>query len=192
MKRAKKPKVASRSFSVGKGLLFASVLVLALGAGIWVGAEDASSEGKSSESAVAESRESLESGVRRAQLEKRAAERRQHLLRQDYAVAYQFSTPAYRKLFDEVDFMGESAVSAQQLDVVVEGVQLGEELDVGEVSHRITYQVPLGPATVSVVVKERWLWRDADWWYVGDAGVDRSRVMAGDDKETAEKAAAVE
>lgn len=106
--------------------------------------------------------------AQRAMLEKRVAARWEALIRRDFAAAYEFTTPAYRKTSSLDAFkrnFGNGKVVWRRVDVVSVDFQGDKAATVGVKIH-ILYYPPqsVQPVEMATHDQESWVYEDGQWW----------------------------
>lgn len=139
---------------------FSLMLFLTLG--------DASGDSSSSQVVVNDAQRSEES------LRKRVSGRWDALASRDFAAAYEYLSPAYRKLFPVDGYTSRfgSAVAWEGVDVR----QVTFNGKSAEVVVDVSYQLIVPPEagmpqadeaqSAAKSMNESWLWRDGEWWFV--------------------------
>lgn len=106
----------------------------------------------------------------RTALEQRVAARWEALIRRDFASAYGFASPAYRKAFSLDDFkrkFGDGKVVWRRVEVISVDFKGNDAATVGIKIHIVYHdpqtQKPLDMATHD---QESWVYADGQWWYL--------------------------
>lgn len=103
-------------------------------------------------------------------LKKRVAARWEALIRRDFAAAYEFNSPAYRKAFSLHDFkmkFGDGKVAWKRVDVVAVEPK-GDDTATVDIKIHITYANPHSqkPVDMATSYQESWVYTDDQWWYL--------------------------
>jgi hypothetical protein len=111
-----------------------------------------------------------ENAVRRAAVEKRVAAKWDALIRRDFAAAYEFTSPAYRKASSLDAFkhnFGSGKVVWRRVEVVSVKFEGDNAATVGIKIH-ILYYGPqsLQPVDMATHDQESWVYENGQWWYV--------------------------
>ena len=111
-----------------------------------------------------------ENADQRAALEQRVTAKWEALIRRDFASAYEFTSPAYRKAFSLDTFrrkFGSGRVIWQRVEVVSIDFKGNDAATVGIKIHIVYHdpqtQKPLDMATHD---QESWVYADGQWWYL--------------------------
>lgn len=107
---------------------------------------------------------------RQEALKKRVAARWEALIRRDFAAAYEFNSPAYRKAFSLNDFkmkFGDGKVAWKRVDVVAAELK-GDDTATVDIKIHITYANPHSqkPVDMATSYQESWVYTDDQWWYL--------------------------
>jgi hypothetical protein len=110
-------------------------------------------------------------------LKKRVSERWDSLIAKDFAKAYEYFSPAYRKLFPLDRYLGLTGNSVQWKSIDIKDISVdGGRADVKIL---LRYRVTLPPepgfnmdalGTLDKTIHEVWLWEDGNWWYINPTG----------------------
>ncbi|MEZ5582920.1 MAG: hypothetical protein R3F37_09255 [Candidatus Competibacteraceae bacterium] len=112
-------------------------------------------------------------------LEERVSARWAALIKRDFAVAYEFQTPAYREVYSIEAFNQQFGAAAKWTQATVEKITMqtsSEESNLltADVVVNIHYTVPFpsaeNPTQTSGFVNERWLRKEGQWWYLDFTG----------------------
>jgi len=108
--------------------------------------------------------------ARRAAVEKRVAAKWDALIRRDFAAAYEFTSPAYRKVSSLDAFkhsFGNGRVVWRRVEVVSVEFEDDKAATVGIKIH-ILYYAPQSQQPVDMAThdQESWVYEDGQWWYV--------------------------
>lgn len=95
-------------------------------------------------------------------VQKRAQERLDALVDGDFAAAYSYATPAYRKGVSLAAHKPKFAGAASWTNAVVNEVVC--ELDVCDVKTSISYNIPRLKVKNTRPMNERWIRVDGEWW----------------------------
>lgn len=111
-------------------------------------------------------------------LEERALSRWHSLIAGNISQAYEYFSPAYRKLFPMEQFLGKIGTKVDWLSVEVSGLEIEDAR--AEVELVLYYRINLPPgvwlgvtedmAPLSKKIVEVWLRRGGEWWYVNPGG----------------------
>lgn len=107
---------------------------------------------------------------RQEALKKRVAARWEALIRRDFAAAYEFNSPAYRKAFSLNDFkmkFGDGKVAWKRVDVLAVEPNGDDAATVG-INIHITYANPHSQKPIDMAThhQEPWVYTDGQWWYL--------------------------
>lgn len=107
--------------------------------------------------------------TQRALLEKRVAARWDALIRKDFAAAYSFTSPAYRKLYSEDRFRNTfgNKVAWKRVEVVNVDFKGDDAATVG-INIYFVYHPPQAERDLDMrtYVQESWVFVDGQWWYL--------------------------
>ena len=108
--------------------------------------------------------------ARRAVLEQRVMAKWDALIRKDFATAYSFTSPAYRKLYSLDAFRRNFAIGKvvwRRIEVVDAGFKGEDAAMVGINIHFVYYQAPTGKdVEMTTYTQEPWVQVDGQWWYL--------------------------
>ncbi len=105
-----------------------------------------------------------------AKLESRVLGRWDTLIAKNFDQAYEFFSPAYRKLYPLEHYLSTTGANVEWLSTKIKDVQF--DGDRAEVTLILRYRLnlPMGGGdsfgNISKNVDEIWLWIDGEWWYV--------------------------
>lgn len=109
-----------------------------------------------------------------ARLRERVQGRWDALIKRDFTAAYQYFSPAYRKLTPLEKYSARFGSAVAWESITITGVSLGEGK--ADVSFELSYQlaIPTGDGaalgesigSISKSMKETWLWSEGEWWFV--------------------------
>lgn len=104
-------------------------------------------------------------------LHERAEERWEALLNKDWEKAYSFELPEYRKTHDLSKYKRRYGSSIQWKHVTIKSVDIQEDQKTADVSGELTYQFVAPGAGGGMVetmtsIKERWLKKESEWWFI--------------------------
>lgn len=107
--------------------------------------------------------------ARQAALKQRVTARWEALIHQDFATAYSFTTPEYRKIYSLRAFRGKFGNKVAWRRVEVINVKLKDD-DSAAVKVRIHFEYFPPQATKAFEMKteaqESWVRKDGQWWYL--------------------------
>jgi hypothetical protein len=107
--------------------------------------------------------------TRQAALKQRVMDRWDALIRKDFAAAYAFASPGYRKLFSLGAFKGKfgSKASWRRVEVVKVDFKGDDAATVGITLHFAHYPPQADKALdMKTYVNESWVFVDGQWWYL--------------------------
>ncbi|KAB2930667.1 MAG: hypothetical protein F9K25_08995 [Candidatus Contendobacter sp.] len=107
--------------------------------------------------------------VQRALLEQRVTAKWDALIRKDFATAYSFTSPSYRKLFSLDAFRSSfgNKVGWRRVEVVDVEFKGGDAATVGINIHFVYHQPQAEkPLDMQTYVQEPWVFVDGQWWYL--------------------------
>lgn len=106
--------------------------------------------------------------AQRALLEQRVTAKWDALIRKDFATAYSFTSPSYRKLFSLDAFRSSfgNKVAWRRVEVVDVEFKGGDAATVGINIHFVYHQPQAGPLDMQTYVQEPWVFVDGQWWYL--------------------------
>lgn len=108
--------------------------------------------------------------ARRAALEQRVTAKWDALIHKDFATAYSFTTPAYRKLYSLDAFRRNFAVGKvvwRRIEVVDVDFKGDDAAMVGINIHFVYHQAPAGDdIEMKTYTQESWVEVDGQWWYL--------------------------
>jgi hypothetical protein len=102
-------------------------------------------------------------------LASRAMDRWTSLLEQRLSDAYQYESPAYRKIIDVENYKAGFGGTIEWLSAEVVNAEILEPGESAEVSVNLSYQIhrPLaGTIKYRRVIKEVWVMQDDEWWHL--------------------------
>ena len=106
---------------------------------------------------------------RRALLEQRVIAKWDALIRRDFATAYSFTSPSYRKLFSQNAFQSSfgNKVAWRRVEVVDVDFKGDDAATVG-INIHFVYAYPQAekPLDMKTYVQEPWVRVDGQWWYL--------------------------
>jgi hypothetical protein len=106
-------------------------------------------------------------------LKKRVSERWDALIAKDFAKAYEYFSPAYRKLFPLERYMGLTGNNVQWKSIDIKDISV--DGDRADVEILLRYRVTLPPeagfnmddfGVMDQAIHEVWLREDGNWWYL--------------------------
>jgi hypothetical protein len=112
---------------------------------------------------------------KKAILEQRVNSRWAAMIKKDFTQAYQYFSPAYRKLFSLETYLDRTGrnvdwISAEILEVSIKGSR-------AKIRVHVDYRLNLPPeanfggvGTIGTDLDEVWLFEDGNWWYVQQEG----------------------
>jgi hypothetical protein len=107
--------------------------------------------------------------VRRAALEQRVTAKWEALIRRDFAVAYAFTSPAYRQAFSLDAFRRNfgGKVGSKHIEVVSVDFKGDDAATIGIKIHFV-YHDPQSQKSLDMAthVQESWILADGEWWYL--------------------------
>jgi hypothetical protein len=107
--------------------------------------------------------------TQRAVLEQRVTAKWDALIRKDFATAYSFASPSYRKLYSLDAFKSSfgNKVGWQRIEVVNVDFKGGDAATVG-INLHFVYHPPQAenPLNMKTYVQESWVRVDGQWWYL--------------------------
>lgn len=111
-----------------------------------------------------------ESAARRAALERRVIAKWEALIRRDFASAYEFTSPAYRKAFSLDVFkrgFGNARVAWRRIEVVSVDFK-GDDAATVSIKIHIVYHDPQTQKSLDMAThdQESWVYADGQWWYL--------------------------
>lgn len=118
---------------------------------------------------IAATEQEQDTQARKAALEKRVLAKWDALIKQDFAAAYTFTSPAYRKLHSLDFFKGSfgGRVKWQRVEVLDVGFKGDDAATVGINIHFVYFQKETEKSlNMRNYVKEPWVRVDGEWWYV--------------------------
>lgn len=107
--------------------------------------------------------------TRQAALKQRVMDRWDALIRKDFAAAYAFTSPEYRKLFSLNNFKGQfgNKTSWQRVEVIKVDFKGDDAATVGITLHFAYYPPQAVKALdMKTYVNESWVFVDGQWWYL--------------------------
>ena len=109
--------------------------------------------------------------ARRAQwavLQQRVDARWDALIKKDFATAYTYTSPAYRKLYSEDAFKRNfgGSVAWRRIEVVGVDFQGDDAATVGINLFIVYHDAQSGPLEMTTYVREPWVRVEGQWWYL--------------------------
>ena len=107
--------------------------------------------------------------TQQALLKQRVVAKWDALIRKDFATAYSFTSPAYRKLYSKDSFKGKfgSKAAWQRIEVVDVNFKGDDAATVGINLHFVYYDSQAKkPLDMKTYVQEPWVRVDGQWWYL--------------------------
>lgn len=106
--------------------------------------------------------------AQRKVLEQRVTARWDALIRKDFATAYEYTSPAYRKLYSVDAFKRNfgGSVAWRRVEVVGVDFQGDDAATVGINLFVVYHGTQSGPVDMTTYVQEPWVRVDGQWWYL--------------------------
>ena len=104
-----------------------------------------------------------------SRLEPRVLSRWDALIDRNFEQAYEYFSPAYRKLFPLENYLAKTGSSVAWVSIKIKGIQFDGQR--AEVKLVLEYRLilPMGAGEdfgqIPKDIDEVWLWIDGDWWY---------------------------
>ena len=107
-----------------------------------------------------------------SELESRVLGRWDALMEQNFDQAYEFFSPAYRKLFPLEHYLKTTGSSVNWLSVKIKDIQFDDKRAKVKLVLEFQLVFPMGAGEdfgqISKDIGEVWLWIDGAWWYTTD------------------------
>ncbi len=107
-----------------------------------------------------------------AELEPRVLGRWDALIDRNFETAYEYFSPAYRKLFPVEHYLSQTGPSVRWLSINIKDTRFTDKRANVKLVLEFQLDLPMGEGdsfgTVSRTVDEVWLWVDGEWWYTSD------------------------
>jgi hypothetical protein len=109
--------------------------------------------------------------AKQSKLEERVSSRWAAMIKKDFAQAYEYFSPAYRKLFPLESYLKETGPDVDWITSKILNISMTG--DRAEVKVHLDYRLNLPPEAgigdvgiIGTDLNEVWLWEDGNWWYV--------------------------
>ncbi len=109
-----------------------------------------------------------------SELEPRVQGRWDALIDKNFEQAYQYFSPAHRRLFPLQHYLSSTGSSVNWLSSEIIDIKINEERAEVKVRMVSTLDLPMGVGDdfgqFTKDLRETWLWVDGQWWYTDDGG----------------------
>jgi hypothetical protein len=109
--------------------------------------------------------------AKRSKLKERVSGRWAAMIKKDFSEAYEYFSPAYRKLFPLESYLRKTGPNVDWITAKILNISMnGDRADVKvHLDYRLNLPPDAGMGDVGIIghdLDEVWLWKDENWWYV--------------------------